>query len=277
MTRVTLLGTGGPRPDPDRAGPATLVDAGDQLFLIDAGRGVATQLVRAGRRTDELDAVFLTHLHFDHIGGLGDLIMASWNLRRGRPLPIYGPEGTKEVIEGILDVVYRRDVTFRRREEGLGDPWDQVVVREISPGDARLGDVSVTFDLVEHGSAALDLPAWEAFGYRIEHQDSSLTISGDAVPCPSVVRLARGADVLVMCAYLAAEEIRTPGDRFLTEHVIAGAPQAAQVAREAGVDRLALTHLRRKPPLVVERMVAETARSFGGPVTAGRDLLEVRV
>ncbi len=270
MISVPLLGTGGPRPDPDRSGPATLVDAGDRLVLFDAGRGVASRL-------DELDAVFLTHLHFDHIGGLGDLILASWNLGRTRPLPIYGPRGTRDVVDALLGRVYRLDIAFRRREEGLGDPREQVTVAEVSSGQIRLGDVAVAVARVEHGSTALGLDDWEALAYRVEHRGRAVTISGDTVPCPGLLHLADRADLLVMCAYLAAEEIQTPADRFLAEHVIAGAPQAARVARDAAVDHLVLTHLRRKPAPMLDRMAAETARVFDGPVTVGRDLLEIRV
>ena len=92
--RLTLLGTGGPRPDPDRQGPATLLETDGLALLFDAGRGVATQLARAGVTPEHLDAVFLTHHHYDHIGGLGDALMAAWNNGRDRRLPAYGPHGT---------------------------------------------------------------------------------------------------------------------------------------------------------------------------------------
>lgn len=114
-------GNRGPQPDPERQGPATLIAAGDQLLLFDAGRGVATQLVTARRAPTELDALFLTHLHLDHIGSPGDLLMATWNLHRRRPLPVYGPPGTAEVIDAIFGAVYRADIAFGNLQgEGRG-------------------------------------------------------------------------------------------------------------------------------------------------------------
>lgn len=281
--RVTLLGTGGPRPDPARQGPATLVQAGGLNLVFDAGRGVAVQLASAGVTTADVDGIFLTHHHFDHIGGLGDLIMAAWNNKRETPLPIYGPVGTQEIVTTLIGGVYWRDVNYRVVEERwlgtpVNTPMAMIEIHEQMSGEFALADdVSVTVGEVEHGGAILELPLedWATVGYRVSSGDRHIAISGDAVAGKELSTLAADADVLVMCAYLAAGEISSPMTRFLVEHVLAGAPQAAAIAQEANVRRLVLTHIREKSEAELDRMRDEVAEIFDGEIIVGSDLLVI--
>ena len=283
--QVTLLGTGGPRPDPTRQGPATLVNASGLMLLFDAGRGVATQLARAGVSVMDLDAVFITHHHFDHIGGLGDLIMAAWNNGRTEPLAIFGPPGTAGIIGAMLDQVYARDIEFRIAEEwALGRPLEHprslLIIREVLSTTIELDHgVSVVVDQVEHGGAALELnlSQWSTVGYRVTAEGNVVTISGDAIASPGLVRLAAGADALVMCAYLAEDEITTGDDQFLVANILAGASEAAAIATRAGVSKLVLTHIREKTEDATALMRSQVAAAFDGEVIVADDLTVVTV
>ena len=282
---ITLLGTGGPRPDPTRQGPATLVNAAGLNLLFDAGRGVATQLAKAEVAVTDLDAIFITHHHFDHIGGLGDLIMAAWNNGRTDPLAIFGPPGTEEIIDALLDQVYARDIEFRIAEEwALGRPLDHprssLTIREVLSRTIDLEHgVTVVVTQVEHGGTALglDLSQWSAIGYRVNAQGRAVVISGDAVESPGLLQLAQDADALVVCAYLAEDEIQTPDDEFLVNEVLAGAPQAAAIASKAGVATLILTHIREKTDDEVNLMRSQVAAAFDGDVVVAQDLAKVAI
>jgi ribonuclease Z len=262
-----------------------LVQAAGLNLLFDAGRGVATQLARVGIAVTDLDAVFITHHHFDHIGGFGDLLMAMWNNGRVNALDVVGPLGTEEIIDAMLDHVYGRDIEFRIAEEwALGRPLEHprsfLAIREVFSRTIDLGrGVSVVVDQVEHGGAVLELDVsrWSTVGYRVNADGRSVTISGDAVAGPGLDRLAHDADVLVMCAYLAEDEIVTHDDTFLVSNVLAGAPQAGAIAAKAGVSTLVLTHIREKPDSAIGRMASQVATMFTGDVIIGEDLTVITV
>lgn len=103
--RLTLLGTGRYKPDPERGASVLLVRIGGRALLFDAGRGVTRALLPVGVAPRELDEVFLPHHHYDHIGNLGYLLLSIWNAGRTRPLAVYGPAGTAAIIEALFKVV----------------------------------------------------------------------------------------------------------------------------------------------------------------------------
>ncbi|MFN7164537.1 MAG: MBL fold metallo-hydrolase, partial [Hyphomonas sp.] len=115
---IYVCGAGSPFPDPVRGGPCLAIVAGDQHILIDAGSGGVRTLTRMGYPVGKLDAVFLTHLHSDHMDGLGELLMQAWvNGGRDTPLPVHGPAGVEEVVGGF-NAAYRIDSTYRTGHHG---------------------------------------------------------------------------------------------------------------------------------------------------------------
>jgi ribonuclease BN (tRNA processing enzyme) len=121
--QVVLLGTGYPRPDPERAGPSTAVVFGDKVFVVDAGRGVVLRLAAADLPLKNLQAVFLTHLHSDHTAGLPDLFNTSWQFGRSAPFELYGPQGIRKLSEAMLkffeaDIHIRRDLMEKHPAAG---------------------------------------------------------------------------------------------------------------------------------------------------------------
>ena len=277
--KITLLGTGGPRPDPARQGSSLVVNVGDEWLLFDCGRGAVTQLVRAGAPLEKLNPVFITHHHFDHISDLGDVILSTWLQGRPGALRIFGPAGAAEIVRALIDRVYAKDIRFRAEGEPAVGGWKPVEVEETGAGlVCEGGGWKVFAEFVEHGQG-LGIPDfdWVTLGYRLEAAGKTLAISGDTIPCAGLERLARGADVLVLCCYLAEAEVTDAHTERLTRHLFPSSAQAGKIAAEAGVKKLVLTHFRQKPEHLMRAIEADVRRDFDGEVILGSDLLEIEV
>lgn len=269
---ITLLGTGSPLPDPTRVGPSTLVRAGGLTFLFDAGRGVGLRLAAAAAPWSTLTAVLLTHLHSDHITDLNDVITGRWIMSPvPNPLPIVGPPGTQQVVDGILamlvpDIGYRID-----HHDDLTD-GPQPVVREVGPGLVwDEGDVRIVAAATDHR------PVEPTLGYRIEHAGRSVVIGGDGVPCAGLDELCAGADVYVQTVLRQDLVKAFPFQRFLDIlDYHSTVEQAAQTAQRAGVGHLVLTHQVPTPaPGSDQEWIDLAAAHFDGTITFGHDLTQV--
>jgi len=280
MIDVTLLGTGSPIPDPHRAGPSTLVQAGDENYLVDAGRGVLMRLAGAGCAPTMLTAVLLTHLHSDHITDLNDVITSSWalNMDDPKPLRIVGPEGTKETVARILHFL-DLDIGYRlAHHDDLNEP-PQVEVTEITKGSLDLSTtVSISTAPTDHR------PVDPTIAFRFDHQESSVVVAGDTIPCTDLDQLCNGAKALVHTA-IRKDIIETlPLQRakdILNYH--SSVEEAAETAQRAGMETLILTHyVPGIPPaenefheLVVQQWRDRAAENFSGKIEIGDDLLKI--
>ena len=215
QTRVILLGTGTPIPDPDRSGPSTAVVVGDSAYLVDFGPGVVRRaeaaLLQRGITALEpgnLKVAFVRHLHSDHTAGYSDLIFTGWTSGRSTPLEVYGPTGLKVMTEHILEA-YRIDIETRTNPEGnqraISNGW-KVNAHEIKPGIIyKDANVTVTAFPTKH--------AMESYGYRFETSDRRIVISGDTSPTEETINACSGCDILVhdtQTFLFVREDARTP-------------------------------------------------------------------
>ena len=279
--KLTLLGTGGPIPDPARHGSAAVLEIGGTRLLFDAGRGVVLQLARAGIPVEEVGPVFVTHHHYDHIGDLADVILTGWLQGRRSPLRVVGPPGTESIVTALLERVYDRDIAFRSQGEHAIE-WAPVESADATTGLVQGGSTWRVFaEPVVHGHG-LDYPEafrrrWVCLGYRVEAEGKVVAFSGDAVACGGLDRLALDADVLVQCCYMARTELTTPYFARLARETIACADSVGRIARKARVKKLVLTHFRRSPDAVIQSIASDVAHDYDGPVVLGSDLLEVTI
>lgn len=283
MFKVVLLGTGGPRPDPNRNATTTLIRIGDENILFDAGRGVVLQMVKAGIPLKTLGPVFITHHHYDHIGDLYDVALSTWMHGRDRPLNIYGPPDTRRIVDAMLTQVFDKDWQWRSMGEPTFGGWKPVIAEDVDSGLVLDTDNwKVSADIVEHGDG-LGFPAsflrrWTCYGYRFEAQGKVITISGDTVDCAGLQRIAEGADILVQCCYMASAEIQNEHFRRVARYTLAAGDRVGKIAARAGVKTLVLTHhLPRKDESVLDLLAEEVARDFSGRIIIGRDLTEIDV
>jgi len=270
VLQLVLLGTGYPYPSAERAGPSCAVIAGGKLFIVDAGRGVGMRLAAAGNPWNSIEAVFLTHLHSDHIDGLPDLFHSTWEFGKGEPFQLYGPKGTQSVADGILqfygpDILIRRDLTEKLSPEGA-----QIKAHEIQEGVVYEApkEVKITAFRVDHQ------PVEQAFGYRFDSGKHSIVISGDTRPSPNLIRFAEGADILVHEAYVRRSS--ASGARWSIYDYHTSAKEAGETAAKAKVKTLVLTHL--IPANATEQDFLDEARkAFTGKIVVGRDLMSIKL
>jgi ribonuclease Z len=264
---LVFLGTAGSAPTASRGTSATLVRRGGDRLLVDCGEGTQRQLLRSDTGLVDLEHVFLTHLHADHVLGLPGMLKTFTLRGRELPVTVYGPRGTRSLLSSLGAVIGR--LTF-----GLS-------VVELSPGEpVERDDYLLEPFAVAHGAVALgyalregprpgrfDVEAANRLGVpdgpergalqrgetvtldtgRVvgpdevlgpERRGRTVVLTGDTAPAASVVTAAAGADVLVHEATFLADERARARE---TGHSTAG--EAALVAREARVGLLALTHL----------------------------------
>ena len=264
---VVFLGTSGSTPTAQRALPALLIRRGGEKLLFDCAEGTQRQLLRSDVGLVELEEIYLSHYHADHYLGLPGLLK-TYSLRgRELPLTLYGPRGLRELL-----------TTLRRIFGRLEYPFDAV---ELDPGETMArGDFVLETFAVDHGVAAIgyalrehprpgrfDVATADALGVPDGPERGALqrgqpvtlssgatvrpeqvlgparggrtiVLAGDTAPAASVVQAAQGADLLVHEATFLADERDRARE---TRHSTAG--EAALVAREAGAQMLALTHL----------------------------------
>ncbi|MFQ5903189.1 MAG: MBL fold metallo-hydrolase [Candidatus Binatia bacterium] len=278
MTRVILAGTGVPTPNPQRMGSCVVVVVNGEPILFDCGRGTVTQLVRAGLDPSKVERVFLTHHHFDHTIGLPDLLLGSWIVGRDAPVLVLGPAGTSAFLQSILEA-FKIDIESRRASrEGKRGAISrlEVTAKEIDEGLVwESSQWKVRAVRVDHLAYSL--------GYRIDTEDRSVVFSGDTRPCPALVELARGADLLVHEVFFSPEFESTgaPYGRHKdfvqpdwNNRVRHTKPhEVGKIAAEAGVKKLVLTHLWSNEGQ--ERLKKEVADYFHGEIIIGHDLLSV--
>ncbi len=271
---VILTGTGSPLPDANRAGPSTLVKAGDTHILVDAGRGVVMRMAGAGSLPGLLAAVLITHLHSDHICALNDVITTHWVMSQGKAtLPIYGPIGTAEFVDRQLHAL-EPDIGYRMEHHDVLTNPPLVNVTELAPGNSfALGDVKIDTAATEHA------PVRPTIGFRIEHAGSTAALVGDTIPCDGVDELARNADVYVQTVIRRdlVEMIPVGMMQDILDYH-SGVVEAAQTAERVAAKRLALTHMVPAPtPERYPEWIAIAAEHYSGEVIVGDDLTTVTI
>jgi ribonuclease BN (tRNA processing enzyme) len=292
-TKVVLLGTGTPVPDPDRSGPATAIVVDGSAYLVDFGPGVVRRAEAAvlGRGITALEpgnlkVAFVTHLHSDHTAGYSDLILTGWTSGRSTPLEVYGPSGIQSMTEHILQA-YRIDIETRTNPEGnqraIAVGW-KVNAHEIKPGVIyKDANVTVTAFATKH--------AMESYGYRFDTPDRRIVISGDTNPTEETINACDGCDVLVHEAQTLELYAKMPErlHSFVTKYHTT-TEQLAALATKAKPKLLVVYHTISFPPGIAppqflspsigagasssapEVLQEEISSRYSGQFVIGRDL-----
>ena len=286
---VGLCGAGSPFPDDKRSGPCTVIVAGKRMFVFDSGSGSARNISRMRLNAGQIEALFFTHYHSDHIDGLGELMLQRWIQRTAKePLPIHGPTGLDKVLQGFNEA-YTLDKGYRTAHHGeaVAPPegfGGKALMFELPADTGRKvlwsePDLEIVAFAVEH------TPVSPAVGYRIRYKDRSVVLSGDTKKTASVAREAKGVDLLV-------HEALSPVLLSILEQGFNGAgrknlsrimhdvldyhttpEEAAEIAQGAGVKALVLNHI--VPPLPSSGLdpafLERAGQIYSGPLRIGAD------
>ncbi|HXQ52427.1 MAG TPA: MBL fold metallo-hydrolase [Stellaceae bacterium] len=276
--QVTLLGTSCPIPLPDRFGPSTLVEAGSQKLLFDAGRGVPIRLWQLRLSMASVNVLFLTHFHSDHTVGIPDVWLTGWLPpawgHRVKPFHVIGPIGTKDLMSN-LERAYALDIKIREADEKLPPEGVAVIAEEFAKdGVAYEKDgVRVTAFEVDHGD--LIKPA---YGYRVDYDGRSVVISGDTRFNENVIKHGTGSDLMLHEVCIAKPELlKIPAFQRIIDHHTQ--PEEAGIVFTRAQPRLAAyTHLAPLgtpsiPEPTIADLVAETRKTYRGSLVVGEDLM----
>jgi len=275
--KVTLLGTASPSPRPTRFGPSTLIEAGDQKFIIDAGRGVPIRLWQLKVPMGKIDVLFITHYHSDHVSGIPDLWLTGWLSppfgQRKTPFHVIGPTGAKALMEN-LEKAYAADIKIRIADEKLPAEGAAVKVEEFDKDGVvyEKNGVKVIAFTNHHGDLI-----HPSVGYRIEYKGHAAVISGDTTYNENVIKYGTGADLLIHEVGMARPELmKIPAvQRIIAHHT--PPEEAGKVFAQAKPKLAAYTHIvflsnAQISEPTLEDLVAETRKTYSGPLEVGEDL-----
>jgi ribonuclease BN (tRNA processing enzyme) len=276
-TQVVLLGTGTPRPEPDRSGPATAIVVNSTAYLVDVGPGIVRRAAAAFEKgipalaPDKLQTAFITHLHSDHTVGYPDLIFTTWVQGRRGPLKVYGPEGLEQMTTHIM-AAWQADIDIRttgleqRSRAGL-----IVEAHEVKPGVVyEDANVKVTAFQNTHGE-------WrQTFGYQFKTADRTIVISGDTNPSAALVEHCQKCDVLIHEVYADAYK---PADmanwlEYRSKYHTT-TTQLAEIANKTQPALLIMHHRGTGPrgrQISDAQYLAEVGRTYHGKMVIGQDL-----
>ena len=286
---VITTGTGAPMPDKNRTGSQTVIVAGEQVLVFDAGPGSTLKLELSPVDVGAVDALFITHFHSDHIGGIGELMLKRWaTVGQQQPLPIYGPTGVVNVVKGF-EMAYNSDSIYRIAHHG-----EEAMPPTGFGGEAHAFDLGT--DLMSSKKVyqqenveviafnVAHAPAFPAVGYRVNYKGRSVVITGDTKYTESLIHHSNKADVLISEALnkkfssmvaRATKNLESNASAVATDiqdyHI--SPKEAADVAREAGVGQLVFTHVLPPVPsdLLIRPYLKEAREVYKGNIYMAND------
>lgn len=277
ITKVILLGTGTPNPDPDHTGSSLAILVNNTPYIVDFGAGITRRAAAAssrwggqfkGMNVANIKHAFLTHLHSDHTTGYPDLILTPWVMGRNAPLEVYGPEGIIRMTDHILEA-YREDIAYRLygAEPANNQGW-RVNANEILEEGVIFEDENIKVEAfpVVHGS-------WpNAWGFRFTTPDKIIVISGDTRPCPKIEEYSKDADILIHEVY-SKTGFDTKSDFWRNYHAKnhTSTYELAELANKAKPKIIILTHILFWGSNEQD-LLNEIAEEYKGKVYVGRDL-----
>jgi ribonuclease Z len=269
--KITLLGTGIPDPQQDRLGSSALVEAGEERFIFDSGRGTLQRLFQTGVPVQKVNKLFLTHLHSDHTVGIPDLWLTPWVLGRTVPFYVWGPVGTARMMSKFEEA-FAFDLSIRPIHDLVSPEGSKIVSHEIREGLVyESNGVKVTAFEVDHH------PIKPSFGYRIDFKGRASVLSGDTRFNENLIRFSKGVDLLILNVAAARPEDLRVSERLRSIMDLHLSPEeGARIFNEASPKLAVYTHMVLFS-VPAEEIVARTRKIYSGPLQIGEDLMVFEV
>jgi len=249
---VIILGSGTGAPSLKRGAPGLLIKIKDELLLFDSGNGTLEKLLKLKIDYTEIDYIFYTHFHPDHIAELMPLLFANkyGSKIRTKPLIVIGPKGMKNLYENLLNAYGKRWLVPENYKIEIKDMDDVAYKGE---------NWKINSEKVNHIDPSV--------GYRFETKDGKVVVySGDTDYCHNIVKLARNADLFI-------SECSFPDELYFKGHLTPSL--AGKIARESECGHLVLTHLY---PICNKYNIRKECRNeYKGRLTVAKDMLKIRV
>jgi ribonuclease Z len=277
--RVTLLGTGTPILNINRFGMSTLVEAGGQKLVFDAGRGAAMRLHQSKVRLGAITAIFFTHLHSDHIAGFPDIYSTAALTPGGQrrvPLEIWGPQGIADVARGV-EIMFTANNRIRLTEKEIVPEVTKIAAHDVpSDGGAvyERDGVKVTAFLVDHGHAR------PAYGYRVDYGGHAVVLSGDTIYTPNLIKHAKGVDLLVHCVAIGSRRLEAAAPELVKPRYdhLANPEMAGRILNEVRPRQAVFSHISLLSRGDIQRpsndeLISRVRALYDGPFVIGEDLM----
>jgi ribonuclease BN (tRNA processing enzyme) len=293
-SRLITLGTAaGPSLRPDRVQSCNLLTVNRTHYVVDAGDGLARRIAQAGVDVREIGTIFITHHHDDHTAGLGTLMSLAWDRQRTKPIHVYGPPKTEELVKAAVQY-FSISAEIRIADGGRSVPIAQVFFGHDVGTGMIYQDANIKVTAVENSHFAFHKgPAagkHKSYAYRVETPDRVIVFTGDTGFSDAVTELAKGADLLVTetssCEDRKQAMIKDGRWQAMTPAEQEGIMQQAtqghmsledigKMAGSAEVKTVVLSHLtQRVGSDDYTPWAEEVKKHFSGQVLVAKDLME---
>lgn len=257
---LTILGSGTGIPLADRNAPGYLVEVDKKLIMLDAGEGTKRQIVRAGYNLFDLNYIFITHTHVDHVSDLPAILWPfTWGLNKKLTLELFGPPKFKQFYEKISTVFIP---TIKSASKF------KVIVKEVKKSHFKIDNIGVETRLMTGKPQGHTFSPYEV-GYRITYKNKSLVYCGDSIAeyQDDIISLAQDCDLLILEAAKA---------KVNNEHL--DPVTSGRIAQKANVKKLVLTHFYPDVDALGAKKIQElTAKYYKGPIIIAKDLMKIKI
>ena len=278
-TKLIILGSGTPNPNPERSASSYAVIVDETAYLIDFGPGVIRRAAALSKdwggpfsslNAANLEYAFLTHIHSDHSAGLADLILSPWVLGRNKKLKLYGPKGLQAMVNSVSEA-YKEDIDYRiNGSQPSNDVGYKVTFKQLFEGVVFNNEhLIVEAFLVNHGELK------DSFGFRFQTKDKTIVFSGDTGPSKTIEKYAYEADILVHEVYsLEGFLKKTKEWQIYHKSHHTSTIEVAELARKATPKKLVLSHILFWGS-TREQILKEVKDNYDGEVLIGEDLMVI--